>query len=128
MFSPAAINIVIDGTGGDPFALRRLHPDPATPAHYLAAAILDATQRLSRIEQQLGQQVEAAAEVLGRIRHSLATGTACDSFGELQQIATNIELLAASHADAHDALTIAVRAYREAVQPQDAAAGAPASH
>jgi hypothetical protein len=105
------------GQDPDPLALRRRHPDTSAEYH-LASLMLAAARRLSNIEENLCRRLGSAAGILDRVNATLAGGGACNPYGELQPTGTDIDMLAARHADAHEWLIETLHAYHAATTHQ----------
>ncbi|MCW6004304.1 hypothetical protein K1W54_06875 [Micromonospora sp. CPCC 205371] len=123
MLTPATTNLIahvlgpVLGPDTDLHILRRRHAEDSAEGH-LVDLVLDAARRLSTLEQNLRQQVGAAAGILSRVTATLDCGAACNPHGELQSTAGDLDLLAARHADEHHRLIETLSAYRDTIAAQ----------
>ncbi|WP_217550039.1 hypothetical protein [Streptomyces sp. GbtcB6] len=115
--------MVIDALGTSPQGLGRRHTGDSAE-DVVARLVVVAARHLDHVSEQLTYAAQSAASTLTRV----ATGkTSINSLGVLQNSATQIDILAARHADAIERLTAVIHAYRQVTAPDDFTAQ-PAHH
>jgi hypothetical protein len=119
MLTPATTDLIskLLGHDTDLHAERNQHPQGSAEWHLLGLVLL-AADRLSDLERQLRQRAYSVTGILIRLTARLDIGQACQPQGELQSTGSDIDLLAARHADAHQRLVETLRAYRETAARQ----------
>ncbi|MFJ2739658.1 hypothetical protein ACIO3O_08315 [Streptomyces sp. NPDC087440] len=107
--------------GITPRQLWGLHPDDSTE-DVLANFVVRSARALDHLHERLVDEARHSADNLTR----LANGTSViNSLGVLQNSATQIDILAARHADAVEHLDEAIHMYRQVARPAEAASPRP---